>query len=105
MAPIRKGTIVRMQGSWGSGLGELIIDEIIKGEEKRVSIDCENASTVRALDGCFGDVISSGHSFDNAAIEGKEIFFSADDFGILEGFTPVNDAPPEMVRIYEGAIP
>ena len=105
---IRKGTIVTFRGSWGSGLGELVVDEILhpKGEVKRVGVYCDNGATVRALQGCFGNLIGKGHAVDNAAIAGKEIYFSVDDLGVLEGFTSTDDAPPEMERIYEeGATP
>lgn len=91
---IMKGTIERFVGSWGSGLGYLVIDG--------VSVPCENGPTVRALDACFGDVITFGHSVNQEAIKGKEIYWSYDEFGlILGGFTPVEDADPEVVEAYE----
>jgi hypothetical protein len=103
---IRKGVIRSLRCSWGSGLAELIIDEVaVSGETKRVGIYCENAPTVQALEGCFGGVIGQANSVNQAAIAGKEIFFSTDDLGVLEGFTSTDDAPPEMARIYEEAIP
>ena len=79
---MNRGTITGFQGSWGSGLGYLVIDGI--------PIACENASTVRALEAAFGDVIAPGHTVDQEAIKGKEIYWSMDDMGlILAGFTPV----------------
>ena len=104
---VRKGTIVSLRGTWGSGLAELVVDEQIGDEVKRVAVTCDNAPTVRALDSCFGNVIGSAHTIDNreGGHLGKEIYFSVGDFDVLEAFTPVADAPPELVRIYEEAIP
>lgn len=103
---IRKGTIVRMDGSWMSGIGELVIDEQRKGRVERVGVTCENAQTVRSLNACFGNVIGEGHTINNetGGHLGKEIFFSVDGIGILDGFTPVESAPPEMVEEWEGGL-
>ena len=92
-------------GSWGSGLAVLVIDEILHpiGEVKRIGIYCENAPTVRALEGCFGGVIGQAHSVNQEAIRGKVIFYSTDELGILLGFTSTDDAPPEMTELYETA--
>jgi hypothetical protein len=49
----------------------LIVDEEVKGEVKRVGIYCENGPTVRALNGCFGGVVESEHSVNQAAFKGK----------------------------------
>jgi hypothetical protein len=35
------------------------------------------------------------------AIKGKEIFYSTDNLGILEGFSDVADAPAEIEDAYE----
>ncbi len=83
MATTMKGTIEGFSGSWGSGMGYLIID----GKP----IPCDNAPTVRALEGCFGNVIARGHSVNNDAIKGKEVVYSVDGIGLLLGFTPVED--------------
>lgn len=92
---VRKGTIVALRGTWGSGLAELVIDEQVGDEVKRVAVTCENAQTVRSLDACFGKVIGNGHTIDNreGGHLGKEIYFSVGDFDVLEAFTPVDDAP------------
>jgi hypothetical protein len=90
---ILKGTITAFGGSWGSGLGFLAIDGI--------GIPCDNAPTVRALEGAFGDVIAPNHSVNQAAIIGKEIYYSVDDIGVLDGFTPVDEASEELVEAYE----
>ena len=82
---MRRGVIGGFRGSWGSGLGYLIIDG--------VGVPCENAPTVRALEGAFGDVIAEGHTVSQKGIVGKEIYYSMDGF-VLCGFTPVDD--PEM---------
>jgi hypothetical protein len=98
-----KGRIVAFGGSWGSGLGTLVIDDEKRG---RVSILCENGATVRALDAAFCNVIGDAHDVKtDGGHVGQGIYYSTDDFGILEAFTPVDDAPPELVRIYEEAIP
>jgi len=82
-----KGTINGFHGSWMSGIATLIIDG--------VPIPCENTTTARALDACFGDVITNAHCVDSNAIAGKEVYWSLDEMGlILAGFTPVN--APEM---------
>ena len=95
---VHKGTIVRMYGTWGSGLGMLEIDDEQRG---RIAVPCDNAPTVRALDGAFGNVIGEAHTFINEAIEGRVIYYSVDEIGVLEAFTPVGEAPPELVEMYE----
>lgn len=93
---IRKGKIIGFHGTWGSGLGYLSI----KREDGVVeTISCENAPTVRALDDAFGNVIKD-HMVDNKAIEGKEIYYSIGDFGLLEAFTPVEEASAELLESY-----
>ena len=47
-----RGTIDGFSGSWDSGLGYLVID----GQP----VPCDNAATVRALEACFGGVITPG---------------------------------------------
>ncbi len=91
---MNKGTITGFRGSWGSGIGYLIIDG--------VPVPCENAPTVRALEGAFGDVIGEGHTVDQSRLEeGLEVYYSVDDLGMLNGFTPVDDATPEIEEAYE----
>jgi len=94
---IRKGKIMGFSGSWSSGIGYLNIrreDGIVE------SIPCENAPTVRALDSAFGDVITKAHTVNQKAIKGKNIYYSVGDFGLLEGFTPVDEASAELKRAY-----
>ena len=81
---MHRGTITGFQGTWGSGLGCLLVDY--------VRVLCENAPTVRALEGAFGDVIAPGHTVNQEAIIGREIYYSMDDLGlVLGGFTPVDE--------------
>ena len=83
-AIIHRGIIEEFQGSWFSGLGALIISGKV--------IHCENAPTVRALEGCFGNVIASGHTVNQRGIKGKDIIYSLDGMGlILEAFTPTRE--------------
>jgi len=97
---IFKGTILGLGGTWMSGLAHLQIRDERQGE---VVVHCENGATVRALENCFGNVIGEGHTINNetGGHIGKEVYYSTDAFGVLEGFTPADDAPPEIVRQYE----
>lgn len=97
---IFKGTIEEFRGTWFSGIGFLIVRD---PNGFRQYVPCENAQTVRSLEGAFGNVIGPGHSVipDGGHI-GQEIFYSLDEYGtILEAFTPVDQAPPELLRLYE----
>jgi hypothetical protein len=81
---IYRGKIGRFSGNWMSGIGYLIIGGKM--------VPCDNAPTVRALDACFGNVITNWHSVNNDAIHGKDIVYSMDEYGmILEAFTPTKD--------------
>ncbi len=99
---IEKGKILAFRGSWSSGLGSLVIQDSIS--EEVTSIFCENGATVRALEGCFGNVIAEGHTVaqgEDAGYYNQEVFYSCDSIGILEAFTPVEEAPEELVEAYE----
>jgi len=63
---LRKGTLVSLHGSLGSGL---------------VTIPCEAGCTIRALGSAFGQ-----------EIVGEEIYFKVDNLGELECFRPIDDA-------------
>lgn len=103
MTEIHKGKIHLFSGSWGSGLAQLTIEDERRG---LVVVHCDNAPTVRALEGAFGGVIGEGHTVNpRGGHVGQEVYYSTDAFGVLDGFTPVDEAPPEMVRIYEEEIP
>jgi hypothetical protein len=80
------GVIDGFMGSWGSGLGYLIID----GQP----VPCDNAATVRALDACFGGVMAPGHLVSQESIVGREIWYSVGPCGVLESFGPVDDDSP-----------
>jgi len=97
---INKGTILNLLGSWSSGLAKLTIRDSKTGELQVVP--CENAQTVRALDSAFGDVITKGHCANGNGFEGKEIFWSWDEMGIvLGGFTPAEGASIELEEKYQ----
>ena len=76
-----RGTIGGFMGSWGSGLGYLVIN----GRP----IPCHNGPTIRALEACFGDVLAPGHTVNQESIAGKEIRYSVGPWGVLEAFSPV----------------
>ena len=79
---VHRGIIDGFMGSWMSGLGTLLVSGS--------AVHCDNAPTVRALDGCFGNVIAEGHTVNQKAIKGKDIVYSMDGL-ILEAFTPTKD--------------
>lgn len=96
---VRKGKIIGFRGSWQSGLATLIIDDADYGI---VHIPCDNAPTVRALEGAFGDVIGEGHTVkEDGGYVGQEIYYSVDFVGVLEAFTPVEEAQEELVKLYK----
>lgn len=81
--PVTKvGTLGPFRGSWQSGLATLEVDG--------VPIPCESGPTGRALGGCF-DAIGEAHTINSAKFVGREVVYSVDDFGLLLGFTPVED--------------
>jgi len=95
---VYKGELLEFQGSYMSGLGQLLImDE----EEGMRVIFCENAITVSALENAFGNVIGEAHNVKrNAGFVGKKVFYSVDGFNILTGFTPVKEASKELKKLY-----
>lgn len=56
MDRIEKGMIREFHGSWMSGLGTLVIEDELGCIHH---VPCDNAPTVRALEGAFGDVIGN----------------------------------------------
>ena len=81
-----RGIIRGFRGSWSSGLGILFVDTK-RGLE---SIPCDNGATVRALAAAFGDeVIGEGHTVNNEALAGREIYYDVAPSGVFEAFTPV----------------
>lgn len=93
---IRRGFIRGFRGSWGSGLGYLDIEDSETGVLD--TVPCDNGATVRALEAAFGDVITEGHTANGNGCKGKEIYWCTDAMGlVLEGFTPVDEATPELI--------
>ena len=85
---MNKGIIKNFRGSWGSGIAILEIEDCKTKEI--IEVPCENACTVRALDACFGDVITNGHTADGEGYKNKKIEWDWDELGlILGGFSPV----------------
>jgi hypothetical protein len=85
---MNKGIIVGFRGSWSSGIAELVIrDE--KGSVK--AIPCENTSTVRALEACYGGVIGTGRTANQKPFVGKKIFYEYGEWGLLGVFIPACD--------------
>jgi hypothetical protein len=100
---VHRGKIQLFSGVWMSGLAQLTIEDDRRG---LVVVHCENAPTVRALEGAFGNVIGEGHTVNpRGGHVGREVYYSVDAIGVLDGFTPVEEAPPEVVRRYEEAMP
>ena len=97
---IRKGIIRGFSGSWGSGLAFLQIQDSETGIVQNVP--CENGATVRALEGAFGNVIGKAHNVkQDAGFLGQEIFWSLADYGVMEGFMPVDLATSDFFELYE----
>ncbi len=99
---VHKGTILAFYGHGLSGLAHLQIVDSDSGVSNM--IPCENAPTVRALEGAFGDVIAPNHTVDPSGNHvNQEIYWSFDEMGlVMESFTPVDEATPELIKIYEG---
>ena len=99
---VRKGKLKGFRGSWGSGLGSLVIEDSETGFTEE--IPCDNGTTVRALEGCFGNVIGDAHCVkpdQKAGFYDKEVYWSMDEFGIVfDGFTPVDEASEELVALF-----
>lgn len=98
---INRGSILEFRGSWSSGIGYLVFQD---ESGDTVSVPCENAPTVRALEACFGNVIAGGHTVaqgEEAGYYNREVFWFQDFMGMLDGFTPVEEASEELVEEYE----
>ncbi len=79
---VYRGIIEGFAGSWHSGLAMIMISGRL--------VHCDNAPTVRALDACFGNVITSAHTVNVKAIQGKDIVYSYDGL-VMSAFTPTRD--------------
>ncbi len=98
---IKRGTILAFYGAHLSGLAHLQIVDSDSGVSTMVP--CENGATVRAMESAFGDVIAPGHTVDPAGNHvNQEVYWSMDDYGLAMGvFCPVDEAPPELIEMYE----
>jgi hypothetical protein len=96
---IKKGKIMGFQGSWGSGIGTVLIKNSDTGRVE--SLTCENAPTVRAFEAAYGDIIQAGHTADFSKIKGKEIYYGPGDWVDFGWFMPVEEAPAELEEDYE----
>lgn len=100
---VRKGKLKGFRGSWESGLGFLVIEDSETGSIEE--IPCENGPTVRALEGCFGNVIGDAHCVkpdQEAGFYDREVYWSVDKFGfVLAGFTPIDEATEELVALFD----
>ncbi len=94
---IQKGILKQFGGSWGSGMGFLSIE--VDGNIKQ--FPCDNGTTVRSLESAFGNVITDGHTANGEGYKNQEVYFSVDDIGVLEGFTPVEEASEELIEEFE----
>jgi hypothetical protein len=88
-ADMRLATILGFQGTWGSGLGSLVLST----PEGEIKVPCDNGATVRALEAAFGDVIGDAHDVRGSGGHvGKQIIYSMDEMGlVLGGFTKADD--------------
>jgi len=89
---MRKWTIAGIGGHPMSGLWTLQFED---GSSAHI----ESGYGVRALASCFGATEGTGDLL--MKIRGKEIYYSVDAFGVLEAFTPVDEATPELIAEYE----
>jgi hypothetical protein len=83
---MKQGKIVEFVGTWCSGIAHLHIesDGII------IPVPCDNAPTVRALEGFFGNVIGPGHIVKkDGGHVGEEIMYETES-GILSVIIPLN---------------
>ncbi len=96
---IYRAKILGFQGSWGSGMAFLNVEDLDTGTIEAVPAD--SGPLGRALGSAFG-AIGSGHTIDNSQIEGQEIFYVMDDMGLTMGcFMPVEEAGAELWEAYD----
>ena len=89
---LHKGTIATISGHPMSGLWSLIFED---GDVVHIG----SGYGVRNLAAAFGATEGSGDLLEKIA--GQEIYYSTDDFGVLEAFTPVDEASEELIQAYE----
>jgi hypothetical protein len=94
-----KGHIRGLICSSGSGCAELIIQDE-NGEIQNIL--CENSTTVSSLEEAFGNVITENLTINEEGGHlNKEIYYSVNNYGILEWFIPTEFAPIELHEEYE----
>ncbi len=89
---IKRAVIKGISGQVMSGLWQLQLDS--------ETVHIESGYGVRNLASAFG--ASEGTGDLQEKIEGQEIFYTVDEFGVLEGFTPVEEATPELMEMFKG---
>ena len=93
---IRRGILVEFQGTQESGVGYLLIRDSKTGIIE--SVPCENAPTVRALEACFGNTITEGHTAEGVGYKGREVFWTCDWLGVLNWFAIAAGDIEEMLE-------
>lgn len=76
------GKIISFQGSWDSGMAQLVIED---RNGKTEAIPCDNGPTVRMLSRLFPGTIAAGHRVDVSVIQGQEVYWCYDDMGLVLG--------------------
>ena len=100
MQEIKKGEILGFEGSWGSGIGYLLVRNLATGQIERCT--CENAPTVRSLQAALGNAIGEGHTISqNAGFVGKIIYYGAGEWLGVGWFCPEDEADFELTELYE----
>ena len=92
---IQKGIIREVSGHPKSGLWTLKIES---GPGVEV-VHIESGHRLRQLATYFGYIEGSGNI--NEKLQGQEIYYSTEFLNVLDGFTPLDEAPEEMVKAYE----
>lgn len=88
---LQKGTIVNLSGHPMSGLWTLLFDNGFA--------HIQSGYGVRQLASAFGATEGTGDLLEKFV--GQEVYYSTDDFGVLEAFTPVDEASDELIQLYE----
>lgn len=99
MTKVYKSEIIQFCGSWGSGVGYLML----RDEEGYLThVPCQNSPTVRALEDAFGNVITENPTANGKGYKNQWIYWYWDDFGLtLGGFVPEEYANDALKELYE----
>jgi len=89
---ICKGTIAGISGHPMSGLWNLHFED-------GSFVFIESGFGVRQLSNCFGAREGSGDLL--SKIKGKTIYYSKDAFNVFGGFTPEEEATPELIELHK----